>query len=207
LVVDDWITGTEWSGTHFMFLLLFGTVLLELAVWELRWAALPLMRVPRTTPAASGWRVATAVTFVPHVESVEMLEETVRAIIAIEYPHDTWVLDEGDDSAVHDLCKRLGARHFSRRHRPQYQAESGRFKARTKYGNYNSWLEEHGYENYDFVVAFDSDHIPRPDYLHHVLGYFDDESVAYVQPAQAYYNQRASFIACAAAEETCAYYS
>ena len=60
--------------------------------------------------------------------------------------------------------------------------------------------------SYDLLVAFDSDHIPRPDYLKQVLGYFSDESVAYVQPAQAYYNQQASFIAAAAAEETYAYY-
>jgi hypothetical protein len=59
--------------------------------------------VPCTMPAASGWRIAAAVTFVPDAESVEMLEETVRAVIAIEYPHDTWVLDEGDDRVVRGL--------------------------------------------------------------------------------------------------------
>jgi Glycosyltransferase like family 2 len=207
VVLYRWINGTDWSRIHFIFLLLLVTVLIEFVIWEWRWLALPLMRVPRAIPAASGWRVAAAVTFVPDAESVEMLEETVRAIIAIDYPHDSWVLDEGDDSEVRDLCERLGARHFSRRHMPQYQAESGPFTTRTKYGNYNSWLKEQGYEHYDFVVAFDSDHIPRPDYLHQVLGYFDDASVAYVQPAQAYYNQNASFIARAAAEETYAYYS
>jgi cellulose synthase/poly-beta-1,6-N-acetylglucosamine synthase-like glycosyltransferase len=202
-----WITGTDWSQTSLVFLLLLCTVLIEFVIWEWRWLALPLMRVPRTMTAASGWRVGAGVTFVPGVESVEMLEETVRAMIAIDYPHDTWVLDEGDDLAVRALCERLGARHFSRRHMPQYQAETGPFKTWTKYGNYNAWLQEHGYEHYDIVVAFDSDHIPRPDYLHQVLGYFDDTGVAYVQPAQAYYNQRASFIARAAAEETYAFYS
>jgi cellulose synthase/poly-beta-1,6-N-acetylglucosamine synthase-like glycosyltransferase len=206
-VLYHWITGTDWSRTNSIFLVLLGTVLIEFVIWEWRWLALPLMRVPRTMPAAAGRRVAAAVTFVPDAESIEMLEETVRAIIAIEYPHDTWVLDEGDDRAVHGLCERLGAYHFSRRHMPRYQAESGPFKTRTKYGNYNSWLSQHGYEHYDLVVAFDSDHIPRPDYLNQVLGYFDDESVAYVQPAQAYYNQNVSFIARAAAEETYAYYS
>ena len=90
---------------------------------------------------------------------------------------------------------------------PQYQTESGPFKSRTKYGNYNAWLEEHGYRSYELLVAFDSDHIPRPNYLQQVVGYFSDQRVAYVQPAQAYYNQPASFIAAAAAEETYAYYS
>jgi cellulose synthase (UDP-forming) len=41
----------------------------------------------------------------------------------------------------------------------------------------------------------------------HVLGYFEDPSVGYVQAAQAYYNQGASFIARGAAEETYEYYS
>jgi cellulose synthase (UDP-forming) len=191
----------------FIFPILVGTLLLQLILWEWRWLALPLMRVPRPLPPASGWRIAVAVTFVPGAESIEMLEQTVKALIEIDYPNDIWVLDEGDDPEVRDLCRRRGVWHFSRRHLPQYQTESGPFKSRTKSGNYNAWLEEHGYRSYDLLVAFDSDHIPRPNYLEQVLGYFSDASVAYVQPAQAYYNQQASFIAAAAAEETYAYYS
>ncbi|HET6646675.1 MAG TPA: glycosyltransferase, partial [Pyrinomonadaceae bacterium] len=195
------------SQANFIFLILVGTFVLQLTLWQWRWLTLPLMRVPNPIPAAPGWRIAVAVTFVPGAESIEMLEKTVKALIEIDYPHDTWVLDEGDDAEVHELCKRHGARHFSRRHILRYQTESGPFKSQTKYGNYNAWLAEHGYSGYDLVAAFDSDHIPHPDYLHQVLGYFADETVAYVQPAQAYYNQHASFIAAAAAEETYAYYS
>src|SRR3972149_4545908 len=136
-----------------------------------------------------------------------MLEETPGGVVAIRYPHDTWVLDEGDSADVRALCARHGARHFSRLHEPRYQGASGVFAARTKYGNYNAWLDAHGYAACDLVVAFDSDHIPQPGYLHEVLGYFEDERVAYVQPAKAYYNQRSSFIARAVAEETYAYYS
>jgi len=206
-ILHRWINNIDQTQAYPIFPILVGTLLLQIMLWEWRWLALPLMRVPRPIPPASGWRIAVAVTFVPGAESIEMLEETVKALTEIDYQHDTWVLDEGDDAGVRNLCLRTGARHFSRRHMPQYQAESGPFKSRTKYGNYNAWLEEHGYRSYDLLVAFDSDHIPRPNYLHQVLGYFSDESVAYVQPAQAYYNQQASFIAAAAAEETYAYYS
>jgi hypothetical protein len=202
-----WITAIESGVANSIFLLLLSTALITFMLWEWRWLALPLMRVPAAMPANSGWRVGVAVTFVPGAESIEMLEETVRAIIAMDYPHDTWVLDEGDNRQVRDLCKSLGARHFSRKPLGRYQTESGPFKSRTKYGNYNAWLEEHGYARYDVIVAFDSDHIPLRDYLRQVLGYFNDVRVAYVQPAQAYYNQKASFIAAAAAEETYAYYS
>ena len=205
-VLYRWIDGDE-TGANPIFPILVGTLLIQLMLWEWRWFSLPLMSVPPSIPPASGWRIAVAVTFVPGAESIEMLEQTVKAVIGIDYPHDTWVLDEGDDLEVRDLCQRHGARHFSRRHMPQYQTENGPFKSHTKYGNYNAWLEEHGYESYELLVAFDSDHIPRPDYLQQVLGYFGDEKVAYVQPAQAYYNQDSSFIAAAAAEETYAYYS
>ena len=207
VVVHRWINEIHRSHANFIFPVLVGSFLLQLMLWEWRWLALPFMRVPKPIPAAPGWRIAVAVTFVPGAESIQMLEKTVKALIAIDYPHDTWVLDEGDDAEVRDLCKRYGARHFSRRHMVQYQMESGAFRSQTKYGNYNAWLAERGYRDYDLVAAFDSDHIPDPDYFQQVLGYFADENVAYVQPAQAYYNQHASFIAAAAAEETYAYYS
>jgi cellulose synthase (UDP-forming) len=56
-------------------------------------------------------------------------------------------------------------------------------------------------------VNFDTDHVPEPTYLTETLGYFQDPRVAFVQTAQAYYNQDVSFIARGAAEETYAYYS
>ena len=112
-----------------------------------------------------------------------MLEETIRALIALDYPHDTWVLDEGDDDHVKALCRKLGAHYFSRKNRSQYQADSGTFKSHTKYGNYNAWLDEIGFERYEIVVAFDPDHIPEPTFLSKVLGYFDDPKVGYVQAA------------------------
>jgi cellulose synthase (UDP-forming) len=174
---------------------------------QLRWLLLPLMRRPLHMAASPGWSVGVATTFLPEAESVEMLEETVRRLVAMDYPHDTWVLDEGDDARVRSLCDRLGARHFSRKGIPRYRAADGAFRAGTKHGNYNAWLSEVGHARYDIVVAFDPDHVPDRNYLLRVLGYFSDPQVGYVQAAQVYYNQRASFIARGAAEETYAYYS
>jgi cellulose synthase/poly-beta-1,6-N-acetylglucosamine synthase-like glycosyltransferase len=125
----------------------------------------------------------------------------------MDYPHDTWVLDEGDDPRVKTLCARIGARHFSRKSLPHYHTADGRFRSHSKHGNYNAWLAEHGLEQYDLVVNVDPDHIPAPTFLHEVLGYFDDPWIGYIQAAQAYYNQEASFIARGAAEETYAYYA
>jgi len=136
------------------------------------------------------------------MEPLEMLEETVAALVALDYPHDTWVLDEGNDEEVRELCRRLGARHFSRKHLHQYQQATGPHEARTKHGNYNAWLAEVGFGRYDLIAAFDPDHIPERDFLSRVVGYFDDPRIGYVQSAQVYYNQKASFIARGAAEDS-----
>lgn len=165
------------------------------------------MRRPVPLPPPSGVRVAVLTAFVPGAEPIEMLEQTLTALIDLEYRHDTWVLDEGDDFAVSELCARVGALHFSRKQYNQFQALNGHFQVGSKHGNYNAWLAVIGFERYDFIAAFDVDHIPKRSFLIEVLGYFLDDAVGYVQAAQAYYNQNASFIARGAAEETYDFYS
>jgi cellulose synthase (UDP-forming) len=202
-----WVSQADWR-MHPVFL---GSMTLFLvytaACQQFRWFLLLLMRRPKPKPPRAGWRVGVATTIVPEGEPLEMLEETLRNLVAMDYPHDTWVLDEGDDIRVKDLCMRLGARHFSRKPLPQYRTDQGAFRARSKHGNYNAWLAEHGWAQYDLIVNVDPDHVPVATFLHEVLGYFDNPQIGYVQAAQAYYNQEASFIARGAAEETYAYYS
>jgi len=176
------------------------------ASWLGRWALLWRMRRPHHIDPEPQLRVAVVTTFVPEAEPLQMLEQSVRAMVAIRYPHDTWVLDEGDSPEVRTLCQRLGAIHFSRKAMPQYWTNEGGFQAATKHGNYNAWLAcTPG--RYDFVAAFDPDHIPEPTFLDRVLGYFRDDRVGYVQVPQVYYNQRVGLVARGAAEETYDYYS
>lgn len=205
--LGTWLSYGDLERMPLAFIAITAFLSLPLGLFEVRWFALPLMRRPRPMPVRPGWRVGVATTFVPGAESISMLEHTVQALVAMRYPHETWVLDEGDDPSVRQLCARLGARHFSRKGLPQYQAASGPFQSRTKHGNYNAWLQEHGFARYDIVVAFDPDHVPLEGFLLRVLGYFDDPRIGYVQAAQVYYNQPASLIARGAAEETYAYYS
>ena len=56
-------------------------------------------------------------------------------------------------------------------------------------------------------MAFDPDHIPEPAFSASSARLLRRSEVGYVQAAQVYYNQPASFIARGAAEETYAYYS
>ncbi len=178
-----------------------------IGVWVAPWLSLARMCRPVPMPPPPGLRVAVATTFVPAEESLELLEHSLTALVALEYPHDTWVLDEGDDPSVRALCARMGARHFSRRGRPEYETESGRFAARTKFGNLNAWLAETESEGYDVLASFDPDHIPERHYLTRTIGYLADPSVGYVQAPQFFYNQQASFIARGAAEESYEFYS
>jgi hypothetical protein len=158
-------------------------------------------------PAPPGLRVAAVTTFVSGGEPVLMLENTLRAMLDLAYPHDTWVLDESDDPEVRELCTKLGVLHFTRKHLLQYHSPGGKFESACKHGNYNAWLYSTGFARYDIIAAFDPDHLPAPGFLDAALGCFNDPRIGYVQFPQAYYNQDASFIARGASEETQTFYS
>ena len=58
----------------------------------------------------------------------------------------------------------------------------------------------------EFVLVLDPDHVPFPEFLDRVLGPFAYARVGFVPVSPAYYNQRRSFTAAAAAEQTYAFY-
>ena len=145
------------------------------------------MREPMASPPPEGLRVAVISLCVPSSESLNVIERQLRAMAAIDYPHDSWVLDEGNDPEVRAAAERLGVRHFSRRGVARYNQPRPPFQGKTKAGNVNAWLEAYGKE-YDFFVQLDIDHVPRPDYLHRVLGHFRDQDVAWVQGPSLYGN-------------------
>ena len=90
-------------------------------------------------------------------------------------PFDVWLLDEGNDPDVKAMCARLGVNHFSRKGRGVHP-ESGAYKAKTKHGNYNAWLDCHG-DGYDVWARVDTDHVPQPNFSERLLGYFRDPDV------------------------------
>jgi len=145
-----------------------------------------LGRMRRPNPALvlpAGQRVTFVTTCVPGAEPLDILERTIVAMVNQEgYPHDVWVLDEGDLPEVRALCSRVGAKHFSRRHRPEYQRNVWPFKAKTKSGNYNAWLDwiEEERIEYDIILQMDTDHVPQPGYMQEMLRSFADDAVNYV---------------------------
>jgi cellulose synthase/poly-beta-1,6-N-acetylglucosamine synthase-like glycosyltransferase len=135
-------------------------------------------------------RVAFLTTIVPGKEPVELAERTLIAAKDIVYAgkFDVWLLDEGDSPEVRAMCRRIGVRHFTRQGRGFLEFDSGVFASKTKHGNHNRWLWEHG-GDYDVVMFVDTDHVPLPIMAERMLGYFRDPDVAFVVGPQFYGNQ------------------
>ena len=157
------------------------------------------MRRPRPVAPAEGLSVAMITLCVPSSESLDVIIRQLEAMTRVKYPHDSWVLDEGGDPMVRAAATRLGVRYFSRAGISNYNRSGPPFKAKTKAGNVNAWLDAHGHQ-YDYFVQLDVDHLPEPDYLDDVLGYFRDPQVAWVQGPSLYGNLE-NWIARGAAEQ------
>ncbi|MEV6548704.1 cellulose synthase catalytic subunit [Streptomyces sp. NPDC051597] len=136
-----------------------------------------------------GTRVAFLTTWVPGKEPISMVRATLQGAVRLHHagPLDIWLLDEGDDDRAKALCEELGVRHFTRSGVPEWNREKGPHKARTKHGNYNAWLAMHG-ADYDFFASVDTDHVPLPNFLERMMGYFRDPDVAFVVGPQVYGN-------------------
>jgi hypothetical protein len=149
-------------------------------------------------------RVAFITTFVPGSESLDLLARTLANLLRAEYRHDTWLLDEGNCAEARHMCHEMGVRYFSRNGIDHYNQDRGRFLAKTKAGNHNSWYEEYSSE-YDIVAQIDTDFQVRPNFLTRTLGYFRNPQVAFVGTPQVYGNLN-NFIARGAAQQTYLFY-
>jgi len=138
---------------------------------------------------APGLRVAFLTTIVPSKEPLELARRTLVAALQVRHegPLDVWLLDEGDDPAVRAMCAELGVHHFSRRGVARWNRPAGAYKAKTKHGNYNAWLDAEG-DGYDVWVSVDTDHVPLPNFAERLVGYFADPDVAFVVGPQVYGN-------------------
>lgn len=192
---------------HIFDFLLFALV--SYVVWQpimmamLLWAISSHIKQHWTPKAPKGLKVAFITTFVPSSESIDLLRKNLPAILNVRYEHDTWVLDEGDDPRVKELCVNLGVKHFSRFGKAHlYQ---GKYADKTKGGNHNAWYDTYG-NDYDIVAQIDTDFAPDPDFLLKTLGHFRDPKVGFVGTPQMYGNTKQSLIARGAAEQTYIFY-
>jgi cellulose synthase (UDP-forming) len=107
-------------------------------------------------------------------EPLDVVRRTVLAALAIRYPHETWLLDDGGRPEMRQLAEETGCRYVARTEHVDAKA-----------GNLNHALT---LANGAFVTIFDADHVANPRFLDRTLGYFDDDRLAFVQTPQAFYN-------------------
>lgn len=107
-------------------------------------------------------------------EDPDLLRGTISAALALDYDHETYVLDDGNRVAVAELCDELGATYINR---PS--------NLHAKAGNLNHAME---ITTGEFVVIFDADHVSRRDFITRLLGYFEDDQMGFVQTPHSFYN-------------------
>ena len=93
---------------------------------------------------------------------------------ALTYPHTTYLLDDGRRPEMEALAELAGARYLVR---PD--------NSHAKAGNINAAL---GRTEGELVLMLDADHVPMPDALDAMVGYFDDERMAVVQSPHDFFN-------------------
>lgn len=114
--------------------------------------------------------------FIATVNEPEIiLRRTITGCLNMNYPHKKiWVLDDGRRPWVKALAAELNVGYFDR-------ANNKHFKA----GNVNNALWQ---TNNEFIAFFDADFVPTPQFLHRILGFFQDPNIALVQTPQSFYN-------------------
>ncbi len=113
--------------------------------------------------------------FIPtYNEPVDLLRETVLCAVNMRYPHNTYILDDGQRPEVRKLAEEFGCGYLVREDRTHAKA-----------GNLNNALRQ---TTGEFIVTLDADHIASPELIDECLGFFADADVAVVQGTQDFYN-------------------
>jgi cellulose synthase (UDP-forming) len=107
-------------------------------------------------------------------EPAEVVAATLAGCGALTYPHTTYLLDDGRRPEMEELAQVAGARYLTR---PD--------NSHAKAGNINAALPR---TEGELVLMLDADHVPMPDALDALVGYFDDERVALAQSPHDFFN-------------------
>ena len=147
--------------------------------------------VPKPPPLTRNFTVDIFTTFCPG-EPYDMIIETLKAVKAITYPHETYLCDEANDPFLKEVCDQLGVHHITRTD-----------KTNAKAGNINNALKQ---STGEICVVLDPDHVPLPDFLDPIIPHFAHPEIGYVQVVQAYKNASENLIAMGAAQQTYQFY-
>lgn len=168
-----WRAGWSWRDSNPA--LWVGLLVAELyGLWNLATLAWLTWDVtPGARPAGKDGR-AVDVYVCTYDEPASVLEATLSGCGSIRYPHMTWLLDDGARPEVAALAEKWGAKYMTR---PD--------KEHAKAGNINHALP---LTEGELVLVLDADHVPLPDALDTLMGYFEDPEVALVQTPHDFSN-------------------
>lgn len=112
-------------------------------------------------------------------EELQILEKTIIAAKAIDYPHvNVWVLDDTRRDWLRDYCAKQGV-YYARR--PD--------NTHAKAGNLNNGLKLSAQRtNAPYILVLDADFAAQKNILYRTLGLFGERGVALVQTPQFYFN-------------------
>ncbi len=168
-----WRVGWSWKGASpvaFAMLLVtevYGIYALATLAW-FSWSRPPRRR-PATTPGRS-----VDVYVCTYDEPVEVVMATLAGCRAVTYPHTTYLLDDGRRPEMAEIAALAGAEYLTR---PD--------NSHAKAGNLNAALPR---TEGELVLILDADHVPMPDALDALVGYFDDGRMAVVQTPHDFFN-------------------
>jgi cellulose synthase (UDP-forming) len=145
----------------------YGLYALAILTW-FSWTRPPSQR-PAVTP---GRKVDVYVC--TYDEPTEVVMATLAGCRALTYPHTTYLLDDGRRAEMEELAELAGAHYLTRED-----------NSHAKAGNLNAALPR---TEGDLVFILDADHVPMPDALDALVGYFDDERMAIVQTPHDFFN-------------------
>jgi cellulose synthase (UDP-forming) len=109
-------------------------------------------------------------------EPIDIIENTLKHAVDMEYSHRVFILNDGNSEEVKDLAKRYKVTYIQRAPHERTYAKSG---------NLNHGLK---FSDAEFFAVFDSDHVPKKTFLTELLPLFENERVALVQTPQHYTN-------------------
>ncbi|MGN6244999.1 MAG: glycosyltransferase family 2 protein [Motilibacteraceae bacterium] len=137
-------------------------------------AALSTQARPSVRPPLPDRQFSVDVFVCTYDEPVEVLRPTLVGARNLTYPHATYLLDDGRRPDMAALAAELGAEYVVR---PD--------NSHAKAGNINHAL---GVTSAELVFVLDADHVPLPDALDALVGYFADDRLALVQSPHDFYN-------------------
>lgn len=121
-------------------------------------------------------------------EDTALVESTLAAAVRMKgVRHQTYLLDDAKNPAMRTLAKKYKVTYITRNSNELAKA-----------GNILNALKT--LKNVDYVIIFDCDHIPEPNFMIETIPYFCDPELAMVQTPQCYRNENENFIASGASK-------